>query len=210
LKKIGPVDVRLIAITDRRIASVNDRARALIEGGITALMLREKDLAPAQLQALAEPLARMCRDAGVVFLINGSIEVALACGADGVHLGGDGKPPAVVRSMIGSRLALGVSIHNDQELADAMEGNPDYVLASPVFPPSSKPCHGPCLGLEGLGRLASRSSVPVVALGGMRAGCIKACLEAGAVGVAAIGALFGAHEPRQAARSLRAEVTANL
>ena len=200
----------LTAITDRRLGDPLTRAEHLIAGGITALMLREKDLDTDALATIAAPLARRCRQAGVAFLVNGSLEVGATCGADGVHLGREAISLRAARAGTARRLLLGTSVHTLTELEAALDGGADYVIAAPIFMPGSKKHHREPLGIAGLKRLVEAATCPVLALGGIRVDRVRPCLEAGAVGVAAISALYGAADPRHAAHRFRIECSQKL
>ncbi|MDK2972825.1 MAG: thiamine-phosphate pyrophosphorylase [Candidatus Sumerlaeota bacterium] len=196
--------LRLVAITNRLITRGNfeDITRKLIDGGVTAVMLRERDLSPANLYQQAVRLAPLCREAGITFLLHNSLEVALAAGADGVHLGHGSIPPARVRALAPPPFIVGYSAHSEMEIERATQWGMDYCTLSPVFYPTSKEISNPMLGLEGFARIAAQTPMPLVALGGIAPSNARACIEAGAVGVAAIGTLYGAEDPRGAAAAL--------
>lgn len=196
--------LRLIAITNRLITrgDVVEVTRALAEGGVTAVMLRERDLSPADLYQQAMQLAPVCRDAGITFLLHNSLEVALAARADGVHLGHGSIPPARVRELAPPPFLVGFSAHNEVEVGRAVAWGMDYCTLSPVYYPTSKEISNPMLGVEGFARIAAQATMPLVALGGITAENAAACVQAGAVGIAAIGTLYGAENPRAAASAL--------
>lgn len=195
--------LRLVAITDRRLQSraLDQIVAELLAGGVTAVVLREKDLSPRELFVLADSLREMCRKAGALLIVSQSVEVALAVGADGVHLGRQSLPLDKARALARAPFLIGFSAHDESEVHCAVRGGADYVFLSPVHPPRSKSSPLPPLGFEGLGRLARTCPLPPVALGGLLPDDAASCLEAGAVGVAAIGGLFGAPDPRIAARN---------
>ena len=197
--------LKLCAITDRNLiqGDLNGTVDALIRGGVTALILREKDLRPRQLYDLAKPLRLLCSNHGILFIVNGSVEVAKAALADGVHLGYDALPIHAARAVAGNQMLIGASIHNEDELTRTQQSRADYALAAPVFPPNSKRSPAPPLGLDGLRNLTEKATIPLVALGGVQPDNAAGCLNAGAVGVAAIGALCGAPDPRDAAVQFR-------
>lgn len=195
------LDLRLLAISDlRAVADPHSTLEALIRGGITALMVREKHLSDEALIAAARPLAELCRRHRVGFLINRSLAAAQALAADGLHLGFDAPSLAEARAALGPAPLLGVSAHASDDLAALRAAGADYATYSPIFATASKP-DSPALGLESL-TLACRTGLPLVALGGITPANALACRRAGAVGVAAIGALWHAPDPEQAARAL--------
>ncbi len=202
-----PKRLRLTAITNRHLcADLLQTTAALIEGGVTAIMLREKDLSPRDLLSLALPLRELCRTRGALFLVNGSVEVAIAADADGVHLGGEALPLKEARKVGGPNLIYGVSIHQRSELKPAVEDGADYACISPIYPPNSKKSAAPPLGLEQLAEITAESPIPLLALGGITPDRAEACLEAGAAGIAAVGALYGASDPKAAASSFKARM----
>lgn len=178
---------------------------AAVEAGVDRVQVRERQLEGAALLELADAVCRTARDAAaragrpVQVLVNRRVDVALAAGADGVHLGFDALPVSAARALLGPRALLGVSCHRAEEVGEA-EGA-DYAHLAPVFPPLSKPAERPALGPEVL-RAAARLR-PVLAQGGVEPGNAARCLEAGAAGVAVTGAILMAPEPGRAARQLR-------
>lgn len=197
--------LRVLAITNRQIVNAQpaEVVRKLLAGGATAVMLREHDLDPRALYDVALAVGEACRERGALFLVNGSVEVALAAGADGAHLNRQSIPLPKARSLAPSPFVLGYSAHNAAELSKAEEAGADYCTLSPVFFPTSKEMSYPTLGLEGLERLVRGTSLPIVALGGITVDNAHGCLTAGAVGIAAIGTLYGANDPVAAASAFR-------
>jgi thiamine-phosphate pyrophosphorylase len=198
--------LRLMAITDRRCckAPIEKTVSDLVDGGITALMIREKDLASRELYDLALPLVALCRKKNVLTIINGAVDVALALEADGAQLGWNAQPLPVVRRLVPPHFVIGVSAHSAHEIEQASAHGADYATLSPIFAPNSKESAAPPIGLDGLQKIARNAAIPLVALGGISSENAAACIDAGAVGAAAIGALFGASAPSSAAASMRA------
>jgi thiamine-phosphate pyrophosphorylase len=203
-----PATIRLIAITD----SLRDgrdglarRAAAAVAGGATMVQLRLKD---ESARVLVE-VARALRDAvpGVPLLVNDRADVALAAGADGVHVGVDDISPAALRRVVPAGFIIGASVGDDHEIGRA--AGADYVGIGPVFATGSKSDAGAAIGPARFGELARRCGRPAVAIGGMEASSVPAVLAAGAQGIAVISALFGATDPTQAARVLRAALDAS-
>ncbi len=205
--RFNPKGLRCIGITNRKICrqALLHVARELLLGGVTAIMLREKDLSSKALYDIALPLKELCHKHDGLFLVNRSIEVALAVGADGVHLGGDALPLTLARGFMRDGMIIGVSAHGPGDIKAAYRDGADYVTVSPVFPPTSKESNLNPLGLRGLAELIETSPLPVIALGGITPEKAQACMQQGAAGVAAIGALFGSENPREAACGFRSE-----
>lgn len=177
-------EFRLYAITDRSRCAPRPLAevlRELLEAGVRGFQIREKDLGPAELARLAGPLVRLCHEYGAQALINSHLQVALDTGADGVHL------PTTVE-LPGQRqgLMVGRSIHGLEE----MDEKADFLVYSPIFSSAGKPGYGPPAGLEGLGRVARISPIPVFALGGITPERVEGCLAVGAFGVAVMSGLM--------------------
>ena len=177
---------------------------AAVAGGVDWVQIREKDLAGDELLALADAVAAAARraDPGVRVLVNRRIDVALAAGLDGVHLGFDAAPPAVARRLLGADALIGASTHAPDELGAAALRELSYLHLAPIFLPLSKPAERAPLGPAALGA-ARRAGLPVFAQGGVETRNARACLVAGAAGVAVTGAILAAPDPAEAASALR-------
>ncbi len=163
--------------------------------GSVAIMLRRKQMAQehsAQLYAWAERLRQATAEAGATLLINDRLDVALAVGADGVHLprAGSGLPASRVRQLSGRNFFVGVSTHTRQEAHTAASDGADYVTFGPVYAPLSKHSDRPPTGLAALGDTVRHCAVPVFALGGITGLRAESCREAGAR-IACIGEVLG-------------------
>jgi thiamine-phosphate pyrophosphorylase len=174
-------------------------ALAAIAGGATAVQLRAKELSDEELLPLARELAGRCRAAGVLFIVNDRVAVAMESGADGVHVGQD-QDAADVRRQIGPEAVLGVSVEDAAQAAAAEAAGADY-LGVTVWSTPTKPDARP-LGLEGLRRIAAATSLPVVGIGGIDASNAADVLAAGAAGVAVVSAVGAAEDPVAATRVL--------
>jgi thiamine-phosphate pyrophosphorylase len=157
-----------------------------------AVCLREKDLDGADLLKLAGILASSCRARGADFFVNGRLDVALAVGADGVHLPSQGIPPSDVRAAA-PNLRVGLSTHTSGEVEAAAQAGIDFVVFGPVFETPSKQGILNARGLTELSRIAALG-VPVLALGGITPSAVEDCENAGAAGVACIRALLAADD----------------
>jgi len=175
-------------ITDRRSAggvqALLERIEANARAGVEWIQIREKNLDG---RALAELVLEALRRApGALILVNSRADVALACGAGGLHLPAGSPPPSAFRPICPPGFRIGVSCHSEEELVLAEREGADYALFSPVFRPLSKEDARPPHGLEGLRRACSRVRIPVLALGGITAENAPLCAAAGAAGVAGI------------------------
>ena len=152
---------------------------------------------------LLKKLTAACHTAGAKILINRRLDLALAGGADGVHLGG-GNPVAVAaaRKELGSSATVGYSAHQREEALSAMEHGASYILYGPVFPPLSKVSARSPLGLDALFALTSKVSVPVYGLGGITVANAGLCRQAGATGVACITSIVSSPDPHTAVQQM--------
>ena len=196
--------LRFIAITDNvrdGQAGLIERAAAAAHGGATCIQLRLKDVSARDLAGLA---AELVRSVGIPVIVNDRADVALAVGAAGVHLGADDIPVAAVRSFAPPGFVIGASVGSDDEIVNARGA--DYVGIGPVYVTGSKRNAGSAIGVDGFSRLAVATGLPAVAIGGITSANARALIEAGAAGVAAIAAVFGATDPLAAAREMASAI----
>jgi thiamine-phosphate pyrophosphorylase len=197
------VDYTLYLVTDAGLS----RGRTLLQvvgaalrGGVTVVQYREKSATTRRMIEEARELRKLCASAGVPFIVNDRVDVALAVDADGVHVGQDDMPAALVRRLIGDKKILGVSAGDPEEARRAVADGADYIGASPVFATPTKPDAPPPMGTEGLRRLARAVSIPVVAIGGMNAENAPSIMAAGASGIAVVSAIVAADDVERAAQ----------
>ncbi len=178
--------IRRYYITDRHGAGgveplLGFIARA-VRDGVDAIQIREKDLPAREMAALV----RRAVGLGARVIVNSRMDVALACGAHGVHLPGGSMAPSTLRTIAPAGFLIGVSTHDRDELRRAEAEGADFAVFSPVFEPLSKASYGPPQGLARLGEAARSVRIPVLALGGVTDANAADCLAAGAAGVAGI------------------------
>ena len=192
----------LLVISDRSQAKrpLPEIAAAAFRGGCRWFSLREKDLPAAERRELLTRLVALGRAYGATVTIHDDTEAAVAAVADGVHLPGGGDPGAARRRL--PHGLIGVSAHSPEEAAAQQAAGADYVTLSPVFLTDSKPGYGPAIGLDALAAAAHLSDGPVVALGGIHAGNLGACLAAGGQGIAVMGEVMRAADPESTVRRL--------
>ena len=178
---------------------------ACIRGGVDLVQLREKRLEARPLVARAGAALRVCRNHGVPFVVNDRPDVALAVGADGVHVGQDDVSPAVARHVLGPGAIVGLSTHSPAELAASVAEPVDYVSAGPVEPTPTKPGR-PGTGTAYVTEAASRAGRPVFVTGGVRPETVPALVAAGARRFVVVRYLTGARDPEEAARRLSASI----
>ena len=177
----------------------DDVAFAAIEGGADAVQLRAKELRDDQLRPLARRLADACRGAGVLFVVNDRLAIAVESGADGAHVGQDDDPGAA-RERLGPGPVLGVSVGDAEEARAAEAAGADYVGVT-VWATPTKP-RARAGGLGAVRTVAAATHLPVVGIGGIDASNAAAVIDAGASGVAVISAVGAADDPVEATRAL--------
>ncbi len=195
---------RLHLISDRRRCPLDHfpaLARLVVDAGIDAVHLREKDLPGGLLAEAGRALRRAIGDRALLF-VNERVDVALVVGADGVQLPEAGLSPRQVREIAGSRLLIGRSVHDVDGAERAAAEGADFVIAGNVYETGSKPGQAG-RGLEFVRWLAQRCPLPVVAIGGITPERVPEVLRAGAWGVAVISGILGDAKPAEAARRYR-------
>ena len=195
--------LRLIVITDRDLArprEVTDVVGEALRAGAPAVQLREKSLPPRDTLPLARRLRADTRAAGALFFMNDRLDLALAVGADGVHLGPDDLPVAAARRLAPPGFLIGYSADEPDAARAAIAGGADYIGCGAVFPTSTKSDAGRAVGLAGLARVVAAVDAPVVAIGGITAERAAGAFRAGAAGCAVVGAVMAAARPGVAVR----------
>jgi thiamine-phosphate pyrophosphorylase len=160
--------------------------RRALNWGVDFIQIREKELSERELYVLTRRIVVLTRNTSCRILLNGRADIALAAGADGVHLPSTGLQISDIRSWIPSNFMVGVSVHSLREIRQAEAQNADYILVGHVFSTKSKQGYGRSLGLDFLSKACRSTSVPIFGLGGMNPERINPVMQAGAVGVAGI------------------------
>jgi thiamine-phosphate pyrophosphorylase len=196
----------LMLVTDRGLAGGEEalvrKVSEAVAGGVNVVQLREKELSGEALLRLAARIKEAI-DGQALFIVNGSLGVALAVDADGVHLPEAMPWPGAVK-----RLIVGRSVHSLAAATLAEQSGADYVVFGPVYETASHP-GVPAAGLEALSSVVKVVSIPVVAIGGVRKDRVRAIMDAGAGGIAVISAILGSPSPHEAASALRRELQSN-
>ena len=198
--------MRLYAVTDRAWVgrqTLPEQVEAALKGGATCVQLREKELDGAAFLEEARTLAALCRRYGVPLIINDNVEVALASGADGVHVGQDDLTVEQVRRLAGDRLIVGVSAHSVEQALAAQAGGADYLGVGAVFATATK-SDAHVLPRETLAEICRAVDIPVVAIGGISADNLLQLAGTGVDGVALVSAIFSAPDIEGQCRKLRA------
>ena len=194
----------LYAVTDRAWTgkqTLYQQVEAALKGGMTCVQLREKELDQAAFLQEAKELCALCRRYGVPFIVNDNVDVAQACGADGVHVGQEDMKAGEVRRRVGEDMILGVSVHTVEEARRAVRDGADYLGLGAVFPTSTK-TDADQMSNETLRDICGAVEIPVVAIGGLNRDNILRLSGSGVDGVALVSAIFGAEDIEAACREL--------
>ena len=196
----------VIGTRDVGRGEIGATVRAAVAGGVSAVQLRDKHASARELTALAAELCDVLAGTGVPLLVNDRLDVALASGADGVHLGQSDLDVGHARRLAGPGFLIGQSVSRPEEIADVHAlpgGTVDYLGIGPVFPTLTKTDARPALGLDTLTALRARTGLPCVGIGGIDVRNAPAVWATGVDGIAVVSAICGAPDPRAAAADLR-------
>lgn len=200
------VDYGLYLVTDRAAAQGRGLVgivRAAVQGGASIVQLRDKDARTRDSLRLALELKALLEPLGVPLIVNDRLDLALACGAAGVHLGQDDLPCELARRLVGAECLLGVSVSTPEEARRATGEGADYLGVSPVFDTPTKRDTPTATGLAGLAAIRAVTHLPLIAIGGLNEGNAGQVMAAGADGIAVVSALMAAEDTAAAARALR-------
>jgi thiamine-phosphate pyrophosphorylase len=187
---------------------VLDLVVLVLEAGISSVQVRCKACPDRDRYELAKSAVALCRAAGATCLVNDRVDIALAAGADGAHVGSEDLPVAVARRLLGPSAVLGVTARSPEEALAAERDGADYIGAGPCYATSTKAGLPAPIGPEGLAAIAGAVSIPVFAIGGVSAAALSELFAAGAYGAAVISAVASAPNPTAAARELVASARA--
>ena len=204
------INFKLYAITDRHRCTptlLTEVISELLDAGVTAIQLREKDLSSEELSHLAQPIAELCRDYKAKLFINTDTRVAHKVGAAGVHLPASAESVSLVKAQMGDGFSIGCSVHSLDAAKKREAEGADFLMYSPIYPTASKPGYGPAVGVENLAKVVGRVKLPIFALGGITPARVSKCLAAGTFGVAVMsGVMSPKNAGKQAKRYLKALV----
>ena len=208
----GRFEIDLYVILDRTVSRGRDLREILdgvVAGGARLVQFREKEWPVRRCLPLLEDLRWKARQAGIGFVVNDRLDLALAVEADGLHLGQDDLPASVARRLLPPSMFLGVSTHSLEQARQAEDEGADYVAVGSIFPTSTKP-EFQLVGLDLLGAVRGQVKVPLVAIGGITPDNAAVVIEGGADGVAVISAVCAAPDPAEATRRLLQRIQPSL
>ena len=199
------MNLALYVITDESLAGGIPHpviAQQAVDGGATVIQLRDKALSHRELIRAGKEIRAITWRAGVLFMVNDRLDIACACGADGVHLGQGDLRCDTARQLAPPGFVIGVSVGSVADAVDAEQSGADYVALSPVFSTGSKNDAGPGHGLTMLRKIRAAVRIPVIAIGGIGTGNAAQVIDAGADGIAVISAVVSQPDITAAARNL--------
>lgn len=195
----------LYLVTDRGLCGkkpLDEVVMQAVKGGASFVQLREKEISTRDFVEEALKIKKLLRPYKVPLIINDRLDVALACGADGVHIGQEDMPYEIARKLMGREAIIGLSVETweDVEISQTLDVN--YIGVSPVFATPTKTDTKGAWGLEGLARIKAFSKHPLVAIGGINESNVKEVVKAGAACVAVVSAICSASDPEAAAQRI--------
>jgi thiamine-phosphate pyrophosphorylase len=193
----------LVTPANPQAGDLDELLPRVLEAGVDVVQLREKDAEAGPLLRYCEIVRRRTSEFGALFVVNDRVDVAVASGADGVHLGQDDLPPGEARRQLGPAPLIGLSTHSEAQFLAALAAGADYAAVGPVFATPTKPGR-PAVGLDLVGFAADRADRPVFVIGGVDQASLPRVLEAGARRVAVVRAITESADPAAAASLLSA------
>jgi len=192
MRKLALQDFRLYFVTDPLLHkgySVLEQVELALRGGVKLIQVREKELPLPEFIKLASEALKLTRAHDAFLIINDSVEVVKAVGADGLHLGQEDMPLKEARKIVGKDVVIGISVKTVEEAVQAGRDGADYLAINGVFPTLTKGNLGYCPGLEGVATICRSTHLPVVGIGGINLGNCCSVIEAGAHGIAVVTAI---------------------
>ena len=202
VKKVGRFHVLTDTVLQCRLSHV-ELTELAIAGGADTIQFRQKGGATREMIRAAEQMQALCRKAGVTFVVNDRVDVAIACHADGVHLGQDDFPIPLARKLLGAEAIIGGSASSLEEARKCLLEGADYVGFGPVYATTSKEDAGPASGLGLLKQIVEAIPLPIIAIGGISRDNLPPLMRAGVHGIAVISAVCCQEDPKDAAKCLR-------
>jgi thiamine-phosphate diphosphorylase len=200
------IDYSLYLVTDRELSMGRGNlsiVQSAAKGGVSCVQLREKNCSTREFIEEALILKEFLKKQNIMLLINDRVDVALAVGADGVHLGQKDLPFAMAKKIVGDSMVVGISTETFDDAARAEKEGADYIGVGPIYPTSTKTDTGEPLGLDGLRHIRKLVKIPIVAIGGLNHTNAKSAIKYGADGIAVVSAIVSAKNPEKAANELK-------
>lgn len=201
IQQIGKLHIITDTVRQSRFSCI-ELAELAIRGGADTIQFRQKNGSTKELISNSQKIKHLCTEAGISFVVNDRLDVAIAVDADGVHLGQDDFPIPLARKILPEDTLIGGSAATIEEVRRCVEEGANYVGFGPVFPTSSKEDAGPVSGINKLKEVVDASPVPIIAIGGITPENIREVLEAGAAGIAVISTVCCAEDPTEATQNL--------
>ena len=201
MKQIGKLHILTDTVLQSRFSHM-EITRLAIAGGADTIQYRQKSGSTREMIEIARNMKRLCSEAGVMFIVNDRLDVAIAAEADGVHLGQDDFPIPMARELLGEGRIIGGSAATLDEARKCLSEGADYVGFGPVYLTSSKDDAGPVSGIDILKQVVEIIPLPIIAIGGVGAGNIPGVMRAGAHGIAVISAVCCQDDPEESTRAL--------
>jgi len=201
MKQIGKLHILTDTVLQSRFSHM-EITRLAIAGGADTIQYRQKSGSTREMIEIARNMKRLCSEAGVTFIVNDRLDVAIAAEADGVHLGQDDFPIPMARGLLGEGRIIGGSAATLDEARKCLSEGAGYVGFGPVYPTSSKDDAGPVSGIDILKQVVEVIPLPIIAIGGVSAENIPDVMRAGAHGIAVISAVCCQDDPEEATRAL--------
>ncbi|MFJ7931506.1 thiamine phosphate synthase [Peribacillus sp. NPDC096448] len=201
--KKSQIDLSLYLVTEESIA-IEELTKIIAEsvsGGVSIVQLREKNNSSLSFYKKASALKQLLNELSIPLIINDRVDIALAVGADGIHIGQDDLPLPVVKKMVPEDMIVGVSVSTLEEALEAERNGADYIGVGSVFPTKTKQ-DATLMALEDLGEICRSVSIPAVAIGGISADNISSLSDSGLSGAAVVSAIMNADDPKTASESL--------
>ena len=206
-------DYSLYLVTDRPLSrgrSTIEIIKSAIFGGITCVQLREKEASTREFISEARAIQPLLAAHGIPLIINDRVDVALAVGADGIHVGQSDMHIDDARKIVGGRMIIGVSAESVEDAVEAEKRGANYIGVSPVFATPTKTDTAPPLGLAGLAEIRRAVDIPIVGIGGINKTNAASVTAAGADGVAVVSAVVSADDPGAATAGLKSIIASSV
>lgn len=208
---MNKIDLTLYVVTDRDILKGRDLCKSIeesIKGGATVVQLREKDISSLDFYKIAMEVKEVTSKYNVPLIINDRLDIALACDADGLHIGQGDLPLEIARKLLGQDKIIGVSVRTVEEGLKAKETGADYLGVGAIYPTGSKD-DATLIGIGRLKQIKENVNLPIVAIGGISKNNCREVIRAGADGIAVISAVFGQEDILKASKELKSLVKCN-